>query len=68
MRITTLLFASVIVATSANAAQIYNNGPPTVFGGNETVFSVLTEDFSFTSATTVTGAGVYLAGFGGIVV
>ena len=50
MRITTLLFASVIVATSANAAQIYNNGAPTVLGGNETVFSVLTEDFSFTSA------------------
>jgi hypothetical protein len=63
---TLTLTLALSVAGAANASVIYNNGGPDNIGGNETVAWLQAEDFNFGVATTVTGAGVYLAGFGGI--
>ena len=54
------------IATASSAAVVYNNGAPNTNGGNETVAWVQAEDFTMASNTTLTGAGVYLAGLGGI--
>jgi hypothetical protein len=50
----------------SEAAIVFDNGGPNNSSGNETTAWVQAEDFSFAANTTVTGAGVYLAGFGGI--
>lgn len=69
MRFTNILVAGLMAATfatTATAAIAYNNGAPNAVSGNETVAWVQAEDFTLSSNTTLTGAGVYLAGFGGI--
>jgi len=48
------------------AAVVFDNGGPNDVSGNETTAWVQAEDFSFAANTTVTGAGVYLAGFGNV--
>lgn len=63
---TVALSALLLAAAPASAAVICNNGGPDATDGNQTVAWVQAEDFTFGAATTVTGAGVYLAGFGGI--
>jgi hypothetical protein len=56
-----------LAAGAASAANVvYNNGGPNASSGNETVAWVQTEDFTLGANTAVAGAGVYLAGFGGI--
>ncbi len=60
------LSALLLAAAPASAAVIYNNGGPDSISGNETVAWVQAEDFGFAGGATVTGAGVYLAGYGGI--
>ena len=60
------LAALLVTATPLSAAVVYDNGGPNSVSGNETVAWVQAEDFSFAAATTITGAGVYLAGFDGI--
>lgn len=69
MRFTNLVSAVLVAATlttAATAATVYDNGAPNSAGGNETVQWVQAEDFTLASNTSLTGAGVYLAGFGGI--
>ena len=58
--------ASVSLALPAHAAIIYDNGAPVTTDGNETTQWVQAEDFTLSGAATVGGAGVYIAGFGGI--
>lgn len=58
--------ALLAVSMPGEAAIVYNNGGPNGVSGNETTAWVQAEDFSFAAATTVTGAGVYLAGFGNV--
>ena len=60
--------AAALVALSmpSEAAVVFNNGGPNDVSGNETTAWVQAEDFSFAANTTVTGAGVYLAGFGDV--
>ena len=58
--------ASVSFALPAQASIIYDNGAPVTTDGNETTQWVQAEDFTFAGATTVGGAGVYIAGFDGI--
>ena len=60
-----LLVASCL-STPVGATVVYNNGGPSPPSGNETTAWVQAEDFSFGGATNVGGAGVYLAGLGGI--
>lgn len=50
----------------SEAAVVFDNGLPNDVSGNETTAWVQAEDFSFAANTTVTGAGVYLAGFGDV--
>lgn len=56
------LAATLGFAGLAQGAVIYNNGGPNAQNGNDATQWVQTEDFSFTDAVTVTGAGVYVAG------
>ena len=68
MKIATTI-AAVSLALSPAVAQagvVFDNGLPDGLDGNETVQWVQAEDFSFSANTTVTGAGVYLGGLGGI--
>ena len=58
--------AALAFASPAFAATVYDNGTPTTSGGNEATAWVQTEDFSFATATTLGGAGVYIGGFGDI--
>ncbi len=60
------LAALLVAATPLSAAIVYDNGGPNATSGNETVGWVQADDFSFAAATTISGAGVYLAGFSGI--
>lgn len=60
------MLAALVAASPASAAILYDNGGPDASEGNETVQWVQAEDFSFAAATTLTGAGVYLAGLGGV--
>ena len=50
----------------SEAAIVFDNGGPNNSSGNETTAWVQAEDFSFAANTTVTGAGVYLGGFGNV--
>lgn len=61
-----LLIASCLTAPAGASTVIYDNGGPSPPSGNETTQWVQAEDFSFSVATDVGGAGVYLAGLGGI--
>jgi hypothetical protein len=54
------------LSTQGEAAVVFDNGGPNDVSGNETTAWVQAEDFSFAANTTVTGAGVYLAGFGDV--
>jgi hypothetical protein len=47
----------------SEAAIVFDNGGPNADSGNEATAWVQAEDFRFAANTTVTGAGVYLAGF-----
>jgi hypothetical protein len=63
------LLAAVALATSiiggaASASIIYDNGAPNSVSGNEATAWLQTEDFSFLTNTSVTGAGVYLLSLG----
>ena len=62
MRRLDLLLASICMglAVPANASTIFDNGTPNGSGGNLSGGWVQAEDFSFGSATTVGGAGVYI--------
>lgn len=60
----TVFAASLLLATAADAAIVYNNGAPNLDGGNDATAWIQAEDFMLESITTLTGAGVYLAGFG----
>lgn len=53
-------------ATGAQAVIVYNNGGPNGVSGNETTQWVQAEDFSIPGGASITGAGVYIAGFGGL--
>jgi len=54
------------LAVPAMAATVYDNGLPNTSDGNDATEWVQADDFSFGALTTITGAGVYLAGFDGI--
>jgi hypothetical protein len=60
--------AAALMALSmpGEAAVVFDNGLPNGSTGNETTAWVQAEDFSFAANTTVTGAGVYLGGFGNV--
>lgn len=58
--------AALALTAPATAVTVYDNGLPNTVDGNDATEWVQAEDFSFGSATTITGAGVYLAGFDGI--
>jgi hypothetical protein len=58
--------ALVALSMQSEAAVVFDNGGPNGVSGNETTAWVQVEDFSFAANTTVTGAGVYLAGFGDV--
>lgn len=58
--------ALVALSMQSEAAVVFDNGGPNDVSGNETTAWVQAEDFSFAANTTVTGAGVYLAGFGDV--
>jgi len=58
--------AALVGAAPAFAATVYDNGLPNTTDGNDATEWVQAEDFSFGALTTITGAGVYLAGFDGI--
>ncbi|WP_119460494.1 PEP-CTERM sorting domain-containing protein [Rhodospirillaceae bacterium SYSU D60014] len=51
---------------AANAAVIYDNGSPDLVNGNEATAWVQAEDFTLGAGGAVGGAGVYIAGSGGI--
>ncbi len=58
MKISTLIASlaiSLIAATTANAAVVYDNGAPNQVSGNEMTQWIQTEDFTLASSTTVTG-------------
>lgn len=62
-----LALAAVLgFASVAHSAVIYNNGGPNSSSGNDATQWVQAEDFGFGLGATVGGAGVYIAGFGGI--
>lgn len=54
------------LSMQSEAAVVFDNGLPNGVSGNETTAWVQAEDFSFAANTTVTGGGVYLAGFGDV--
>lgn len=56
----------ICVGSTAQASTLYDNGPPDGVSGREAIAWQNAEDFSFAATTTVTGAGVYLAGKNGI--
>jgi hypothetical protein len=56
----------MLSVSAADASIIYNNGGPNTSTGNEATAWTQTEDFSFGGNTVVDGAGVYIAGFGGL--
>jgi hypothetical protein len=60
--------AGAILATSAQADVIYDNGTPGSgdLDGNDATQWVQAEDFTLAAGGTVTGAGVYIAGINGI--
>jgi hypothetical protein len=62
------LLAGFAACTAApgTAAIIYDNGGPVDNDGNEAALWLQTEDFVITPGGTVTGAGVYIAGFGNL--
>lgn len=66
LRAMTGVAGALAFAGAASASVVYDNGGPNTVGGNEAVEWVQTEDFSFGADVTVNGAGVYLAGYGGI--
>lgn len=67
LRIAGLALAAVLgFASVAHSAVIYNNGGPSGANGNDATQWVQAEDFGFGLGSTVGGAGVYIAGFGGI--
>lgn len=67
LRIAGLALAAVLgLASVAHSAVIYNNGGPNAANGNDATQWVQAEDFGFGLGATVGGAGVYIAGFGGI--
>jgi hypothetical protein len=55
--------ALLALSMQSEAAVVFDNGGPNDVSGNETTAWVQAEDFRFAANTTVTGAGVYLAGF-----
>lgn len=59
------LAAALGFAGMARAAVIYDNGVPN-YDGIEATNLVQADDFTLGTASTVTGAGIYIAGFGGI--
>lgn len=58
-------FGLALAGGAANAAVIYDNGPPTQ-DGNDATRWVQAEDFTLGAGEAVGGAGVYIAGFDGI--
>lgn len=67
MKILSLVIPALLAAAlPAAAAVVYDNGGPNGADGNETVRWVQSEDFKLGSSTAIGGAGVYIAGYGGI--
>jgi len=62
-RLLSASLAAMSLSTAAHAAIVYNNGGPTP-NGNETTQWQQAEDFTFGSATTIDGAGVYIGSTG----
>lgn len=60
------LLAASCLAMPANATVIYNNGAPDSYNGNDATQWIQAEDFMFAGGANVAGAGVYLAGVGGV--
>ena len=58
--------ALMAMASAANASIVYNNGGPNASSGNDATAWVQAEDFTLAAATSLAGAGVYIAGFNGI--
>ena len=60
--------AGAVLATSAQADVIYDNGTPASgdLNGNDATQWVQAEDFTLAAGGIVTGAGVYIAGINGI--
>ena len=57
---------ALILAQSSFATPIYDNGGPNGVNGNEVTAWLQAEEFSVAAGGIATGAGVYIAGFGGI--
>ncbi|MFM8175898.1 MAG: PEP-CTERM sorting domain-containing protein, partial [Pirellulaceae bacterium] len=49
-------------ADQAVAAIVYDNGPPSGSNGNEVTENVVANDFTLSSATSVAGGAIYIAG------
>jgi hypothetical protein len=60
------LAIAVVTAVPGSAAIIFDNGGPNAGSGNEATQWLQAEDFSIGAGGTITGAGVFIAGFGNI--
>lgn len=59
-----LLLVSLLLAAPAQGAIVFNNGAPDGASGNDATFWQQADPFALSTPANLTGAAVYLAGFG----
>jgi hypothetical protein len=60
------VLALTAAATAASAGVVYDGGSPNAVSGNEATAWIQTENFNLGTATSITGANIYIGGLGGI--